>query len=38
MKKKIIPKKPYRTNGYFVTRHATYDMQKRDISKGGIGL
>lgn len=37
MRRKIIPKKPYNTNGYHVTKHATYDMQKRDISKGELG-
>lgn len=37
MNKKIIPKKPYKTNGYFVTKHAAYDMRKRNISKGELG-
>lgn len=37
MRKKIIPKKPYHTSGYYVTKHATYDMQKREISKGELG-
>lgn len=37
MKRKIIPKKPYHTSGYYVTKHATYDMQKREITKGELG-
>lgn len=37
-RKKIIPKKPYNTSGYYVTRHAVYDMQVRDISKGELGV
>lgn len=37
MKKKIIPKKPYKTRGYFVTPHAIFDMNLRNISKGQLG-
>lgn len=37
MKWKIIPNKLYHTSGYYVTKHATHDMQKRDISKGELG-
>lgn len=37
MRKKIIPKKPYKTHGHYVTAHAVYDMNKRDISKGELG-
>lgn len=37
MRKKIIPKKPYKTHGHNVTIHAVYDMNKRNISKGELG-
>ena len=35
--KKIIPKRPYRTRGHYVTKHAVFDMNKRNISKGELG-
>lgn len=37
-RKKIIPKKPYNTSGYYVTRHAVKRMQEREISKGELGI
>ncbi len=37
MKRKIIPKHPYRTHGHYVTKHAVQDMNKRNISKGELG-
>ena len=30
--KKIIPKRPYHTRGHYVTKHAVFDMNKRNIS------
>jgi len=37
-RKKIIPKKPYNTSGYYVTSHAVRRMQERKISKGELGI
>lgn len=37
MKRKIIPKKPYNTSGYYVTNHAVKRMNERQVSKGELG-
>ena len=33
MRRKIIPKHPYYTHGHYVTKHAIFDMNKRNKSK-----
>lgn len=38
MKRIIIPKKPYKTRGYYVSKHAVYDMNLRRITKGQLGI
>ena len=37
MRRKIIPKHPYYTHGHYVTKHAIFDMNKCNISKGELG-
>ena len=37
MRRKIIPNHPYYTHGHYVTKHAIFDMNKRNISKGELG-
>lgn len=37
MKRKIIPKHPYKTHGHYVTYHAVKRMNQRCISKGQLG-
>lgn len=35
-KKKIVPRKTYKTHGWFVTDHAVKDMNTRMVSKGEL--
>lgn len=37
MKRKIIPKHPYKTHGHYVIYHAVKRMNQRCISKGQLG-
>lgn len=37
MSRKIYPKRPYKTYGYYVTPHSIQRMNQRRISKGELG-
>jgi len=37
MRRKIIPKKPYHTSGYYVTNHAVKRMNERQVSNRELG-